>query len=485
MDSVQFDNKTFVCRKCVGKSQTAQSIRLSVRNDIVEVLSVGIENIVTGYEIRHGEIAYYGKTTVKLLYSDGLSIQSANFGSDFTSSMSVDSVGANDKLVFDVTTADSKTEVDANTATVSVLLEIVAYAFVSESVDFVTGGDDVFVKNEQIEATTAVNVANIPFVVDREFATTKNIGTVLLADSSLVATDYTVGDGVLTLSGNGVGRLTYLSDGAIVTDVFPFSWTRELDASGIAADSQPFFRTTVRATRVRLDISDDGDNTAFSMEVQATLSVEASQIEALSVVTDLYSADCDFALGRQAVQTTLPCGSASVAKSCTFGVDEDAITVVNVGATVTDVLSEDKRATVKGYITATLLYKGEGGIKGVTKELPFAETVEVDYLGNECSCRGNVTVGEVALSRGELTAQLWISLSCSRNVGYNLITSVEEQPFDKAARPAIEVCIAKKGDTLWNLAKNLHMSEGDLVATNPTLTTPLEEDTRVVIFNKI
>lgn len=74
MDSVQFDNKTFVCRKCVGKSQTAQSIRLSVRNDIVEVLSVGIENIVTGYEIRHGEIAYYRKTTVKLLYSDGLSI---------------------------------------------------------------------------------------------------------------------------------------------------------------------------------------------------------------------------------------------------------------------------------------------------------------------------------------------------------------------------------------------------------------------------
>ena len=66
-----------------------------------------------------------------------------------------------------------------------------------------------------------------------------------------------------------------------------------------------------------------------------------------------------------------------------------------------------------------------------------------------------------------------------------LILKLVLLPFDKSAQSAIEVCIAKKGDTLWNLAKNLHLSEEELVATNPLLTNPLEEDTRVVVFNRI
>lgn len=484
MANIQFDNKTFVTKRNIAKGQAAQSIRMSVRNDIVEVLSVGTESVVTGYEIRQGEIAYYGKTTVKLLYSDGLSVQSVNFGADFTSSLAVDDVSATDKLVFDATTVDVETETNANTVTVSVLTEVTAYAFVTENVDFVCGGDDVFVKTEQIEATTAVNVVSVPFVVEQNFAASKNIGTVLLADGALVVTEFGVSDGVLSVGGEGVGRLTYLSDGVIVTDSFPFRWNRELDCD-IAADSQPFFRTIVRATRVRLDISDEGANTAFDLEIQASLSVEASQIETFAAVADLYSTGCDFALTRRAVQTTLPCGSGTFGAECSFDVDDGSVAAVNVGATVTETIASDRRAVVKGYVTSTVLYKAEGGIRGATKEFPFVKELDVAYLGSECNCNATATVGEVTLDGNRLTAKMWLKLCCGRNVRYNLVSACEERPYDKSGQAAIEVCIAKKGDTLWNLAKNLHMSESDLVATNPTLTTPLEEDTRVVIFNKI
>ena len=51
--------------------------------------------------------------------------------------------------------------------------------------------------------------------------------------------------------------------------------------------------------------------------------------------------------------------------------------------------------------------------------------------------------------------------------------------------PAIEVCLARKGETLWNLAKGLHMSVEDVLATNPQITNPLEADARIVIYNKI
>ena len=72
-----------------------------------------------------------------------------------------------------------------------------------------------------------------------------------------------------------------------------------------------------------------------------------------------------------------------------------------------------------------------------------------------------------------------------RDVNYGVILSAEEKPFDKTQLPAIEVCLAHKGETLWELAKGLHMSEEDLLAVNPEIKSPLEKDARIVVYNKI
>lgn len=484
MANIQFDNKSFFAKKYIGKTQTAQSVRVSVRNDITEVLSVGVEHFVGGYDIVGGEVNFYGKTTIKLLYRDGQTVQSANFGADFTSALPCDAAIGGNSVVFRTTTQDVATETNANTATINILIEVEAWAYAAETVDFATGGD-VFVKTETVEVMTDAKVTDIPFVVDNEFASTRNIGTVLLADSQLVVRDYGIAEGVLTVSGDGVGRLTYMSGNDMITDVFPFDWTRELDATNLA-DVQLQLTPVVRGTKVRLDISDDGDNTAFSLETQATLCVQATTIGGVTVVSDLYSTDCNFTLGRSSVETTLPCGGTVCAVSESFGVDSGVVTAVNVGATVTKCTGGERKATVEGYVTATLIYRDGDVYRGETKELPFVKQVDVDYLSAECACNARVIVGEVAVEHGDtLRVQMWMDIFAARNVSVGLITSAEETPFDKSAQSAIEVCIAKKGDTLWNLAKNLHLSEEELVATNPLLTNPLEEDTRVVVFNRI
>lgn len=492
MSNLQFLDTSVLSRRFIGKIQTAESVRLSVKTDIADVLSVGEDSAINSYEASRGEVSFYGKTNIKFLYSDGTAVLSAGYNADFTASMSSDLLDTDSKLTFDVVTVDTKVDVSANTATLTILLEITAYAYVSESTPYLCGGEEVYCNTESIEVLQSAETVNLPLVIDEELNASRNITTVLLAESNVCVTDCILLDNVLRVSGETTVRLTYLSEGNLVTDTLPFAFDRELDASGILTDSQIKLHLTPKNTKVRLDISEDEINTVFTVEITANARVEATRIGAMEIVGDAYGASCDFSFERRSITTTLPCGSTVVKKQTTSNLPIDdnktALTAVNVGATVTRCQSMERAALVEGIVYATVLYQTDVGIESEQVELPFAETVEVDYLMPQCQSYARVVVTSFDVSNhGAPTAstQMCICIDSERNVDYQVIVSAEEKPFDKTELPAIEVCLAHKGETLWQLAKGLHMSEEDLLAVNPEITNPLEQDARIVVFNKI
>lgn len=492
MSDLQFNNLSCLSRQFVGKIQTAESVRISVKNDIAEVISVGVDSAVNSYEATRGEVSFYGKTNVKLLYSDGTTVLGQSFNADFTASMTNELLDTDSKLVFQVTTVDSKTETNANTATLTILLEICAYAYVSQSVPALTGNDGVFCQTQNTEYLLSADVFSLPLVVDEELNASRNITSALLAESSVCATDYTLTDGVLRLGGDAVVRLTYVSDGEIVTDNLPFKFERELDAAGIDADCQLVVRLVVKNTKVRLSVSDDDTNTTFSVEIGMTALVEATKIGSCDIVTDAYGSDCDFAFERRSVVTTLPCGSTverrRVSGSLPLQSGKTPVTAVNVGATVNKCTSLERNVQVEGIVFATIVYSTESGTVGEQAELPFVETIPVDYLMPACQCQARIAVCDFAVKEAnglQIEAELCFAVDSQHDVTFPVIVSAEEQPFDKASLPAIEVCLARKGETLWQLCKGLHMSEEDLLAVNPEITDPLQADARIVIYNKI
>ena len=492
MSNVQFQNMSLLSRRFVGKTQTAESVRISVKTDIAQVLSVGVESAINSYEASRGEVSFYGKTNIKFLYSDGTSVLSAGYNADFTASMASDILDTDSKLTFDVVTVETKVDTNANTATLTILLEITAYAYVSDSAPYCADGEDVYTRRDGIEVLESAEIFNIPLVIDEELNASRNINTVLLAESALCVTDSTLLNGILRVSGDASVRLTYVSEGKIVTDTLPFTFDRELDASGIPDGSQIKLCLTPKNTKVRLDISEEELNTALTVEIAANARVEALRIGAIDIVSDAYGAGCDFLFEKKSVTTTLPCGSTvckrRVSHSLPLEGGKNVATAVNVGAVVTKCESLERRAMVEGVVYATVLYSTEAGTESAQLELPFAESVDVDYLMPQCQCHANVAVTNFAVrEQGGLQADadLCITIDSERDVTYSVIVSAEEKPFDKTQLPAIEVCLAHKGETLWQLAKGLHMSEEDLIAINPEITNPLEQDARIVVFNKI
>lgn len=488
MSNVQFLSASFSNRKFIGKIQTVQSVRISVKQDISEVLSLGVDSCINSYEATEGSVSFFGKTNIRLLYSDGANLCSSSYNADFTSSIQSELINADSKLTFDVVTVDSKVDTNANTATLTILLEVSAYAYTSQSTPYLEGGEDVFINSHSVEVLEKATVVNIPFVLDEELTASRNISTVLLAECNLCAGSFIAHDGILQVGGSGSIRLTYLSDGEVVTDVLPFDFDRELEATDGMAESQLKLRLIPKTTKVRLDITEGDVNTTFTVEVGVCAQVEATKIGMLDIVTDAYGADCDFNFSRVNVCTTLPCGSTVCTKRVTATMPNDGgktpITAVNVGAIVTNAVSRERSALVEGVTYATLIYKDETGYSSEQLELPFSQVVDVDYLMPECRSTARVSVMNFAISN-EAEMELCITIESERDVTYTVIVDAEQIPFDKSALPAIEVCLARKGETLWNLAKSLHMSTDDVLATNPQISNPLEQDARIVIYNKI
>ncbi len=492
MSNAQFQSATFVNRKLIGKIQTAESVRISVKQDIAQVLSIGVDSCVNSYETTNGEASFYGKTNIKFMYSDGTSVLSSSYNADFTASIQSELLNTDSKLTFDVVTVDTKADVSVNTATLTVLLEITVFAYVCERSPYFESGEDIFTKTDRVEVLEQADVINLPFVLDEELSSSRNISTVLLAESALCATDYSVSNGVLRVQGDALVRLTYISDGVIVTDNLPFKFERELEAAEGLADCQLKLRLICKNTKVRLDIAEGDVNTAFTVEISGTAQAEATRTGVLEIVSDAYGANCDFTFERNTVTTTLPCGSACAVKKILTNLSADSgktpITAVNVGAIVTNCVSQERSALVEGVVYATLLYQTETGTEGEQLELPYSQTVDIDYLMPQCKSFARATVlnFDVLEQGGVLAeAELCLTVESERTVEYSVIVNVEEKPFDKTELPAIEMCLARKGETLWNLAKNLHISEEDLVSVNPEITNPLDKDARIVVYNKI
>lgn len=489
MSNLQFKNVTYFTKQFIGKLQTTVNIRISAKKEIVDVISVGSESAIVSYESTNGSASFYGKTHIKFLYDDGMGKVSSNYNADFTADIQSELLTTESKLLFDIVTVDTKVDTNANTAMLAILLEITVYGYIGQTVNCLVGGENIFSCQQNFSLLQGVETSQIPFVVDEELTATHPIEGVLLAESGVCLSDYYFADGTLHIKGIATVRLTYTSDGEIYTDSLPFDFEREVDIAPVASNNLQLL-VAVRTTKVRLDITQEG-NKVFLADITCNLQLESTTVNGVEIVTDCYGSDCDFALEKQSVTTTLPlptiCGERTFSTNLPKEGDKHLQTAVNVSAVVTKCSSCADSITVDGIVYATAIYSGEQSESEVL-EIPFSQKLDAPGMGVDCAVWANVVVTNFDLLDNDgLTANVTLCLraNCSRDANYTVITSAEHIAFDKTQLPALEIFLAHKGETLWELAKNLHMSTQDILTTNPQLTDPLSEDARIVVFNKI
>ena len=156
-------------------------------------------------------------------------------------------------------------------------------------------------------------------------------------------------------------------------------------------------------------------------------------------------------------------------------------------AAVTSVRPLDGKLTLEGVLTGTLLASG-GGDAAYPFAVPFVHTVENDDITENLVVRADAAVTEFEYRQGRnvnMNFTVCVSANLYRNIEENCVADAVEGEELSETMGAIEVCIAKAGETLWQIAKSLRMSKEDIMAANPELVTPLEKDEKLVVYHCI
>lgn len=493
MSNAQFETVSAIRKTDISKMQTAQTIKISTKDAVKKVLSCGIDSNIASYECMSGEASFFGRTNIKMLYIDEMDVLcSANYNADFTDRLIGADIVPTAQLEFDVNVVDYKTDANQNLVTVAVVLEVSASAYVNNSVTAFSGGEGMFTKYSDIELVTDAYSSNYNIEISEELIASSNINRILLAESSVAATDYSIADGVLTVSGDAFVTLVYASGDTILSDKLPFKFSQETDAKSFPSNSQLTLKANVKNTRVRLDILEEETNNSFTAEITVGLSLSSTVSQSVPIIEDAYTTVSDLEFSRSQLVTTLPCGSVTAKKSIEqtvpFGHRGDYICTTDARVTVTKCLSLEQRCLIEGIISGNILFMGDSGLDSTRVELPFAETVDIDYIMPACISYAKASVSDITVKLGAnvaVSADITFNVDSSRVVSIPVISDVNETLIEFSESSAIEICLARKGETLWQLAKGLHISEQDILTINPDIKSPLEQDTKIVLYNAL
>ncbi len=493
MANAQFENMVSVKKHQLPKVSHAQVIRIAVKENADKILHCGADSFVNNYECMSGEVSVFGRTNVRILYCDSEGhIYSANYNADYTERI-VAEVGTSDKMCFSVSISECNCEASGNVIIINLLLEISSYTFCEINQPVMVGGEDMFVRFRDVELLEHAQCFNIAAEISQELTATKSISRILSAEGQLCVTKSTRQEDTLTIDGEGTVVLLYLTeDEQLVCDRLPFVFSEEKDIKGLPQGGELTVSAVVKNTRLRLDVEEDVVNSTFTAEMAIQLNITSTQCGTMSVVDDAYCKDSQITLTQNTVVTSLPCVNAVIKKSVEqtlpSSVSGKAVACINWRATVTNVVCSESDCEVTGLLCGDIMSVTAEGLSSIHTELPFAERLDIDGItGNYSADVVASVVGVTVKGVGSTTvcAELCFEVQAYREVRFGVINDVSEQPLETQKRCAIEVCLAKKGDTLWELAKGLHMSEEDILTVNPDLTSPLQQDTKVVIYNKL
>ncbi len=490
MANAKFDNISVVKRVDLQTITTSQTVRVNVRDEVAKVLTCSVESIATTCECLQGEGVINGRTNVKLLYLDQTGdVCSTNCNADFTNTVQGD-VTPNSCMQAVVSVLESKASCFGNVITVEILLEVASSVYLpQDELAFVEG--DMFVKRVDKTVCSNVGCKSICGEVEQQLQTANGIQRVLLADSTVCVNGFELKDGVATVDGKATLNLTYFSD-KLCYENFSFDFSQEFVASNLKEYAHNFVTVDVKNTKIKLDIVEGETNDSFTAEIMLCLNVVQAQMQTLSVIEDAYDKQCDFAIETKKLQTYVCCGSESVSKRVSAvlpqQVEGQLLGVSSKRAVVSGIEFLDGRVTVQGIIAFDLLSIDDGEYVSTAIQMPFAENIDLSFDASNCKLQAVATLNAISVdySKGvKVDADMCFVVLASSNEEFLVIGNIEELPLVDNEKYAVEISIANKGDTLWDLAKGLKMSQDEVLAINPEIASPLQVSTKIVTYNKL
>ncbi len=479
----------------LGQKQTAIKFKTFCKEDNVEsVLVQELSPIINTVEAADGKVSYSGKLAAKsLVFEQNGSVGGMNYTADFSDEFFSAAINENVIVLPRCDILDFSTEADG--AEVSVDAVVVTEFFVGSRTQYpLADGEGLVCKKGEIRVGTVSAAIDEVFSVNAELEIKADVARVLSSQSFAVVESAEIKDKILTVTGVCVLNVSYVTADTVLpkNSYFTYDFSQEIETE---TDGVPLVFASVRTTKIHLEVEEGANETAFAAESLVALRGIVVSEEEKEIVCDCFSPT------NETVVSTAVADGTSIKRVCVVEqtVEEKTITSIPAdavsggffggGVSIVNSFAVDGGIDIGGVISGNVVYSVDDKIKSERVDVPFKTVLACAdaKVGDTVFIDAVIRNAEVSVEGGEATLKADIEFSVGLLGVYSVsfVSSVETGDVENTEVGAIEVSLAFKGDSLWDVAKNLKMSVEDVVSLNPELTDPLDKDQKLLIYHSV
>ena len=497
-------------RKSLGEVQTM--VEATVQNDgeesIVKVLSTGANGYVDEVEMLNGEAHYMGGVVFDLLFVDETGASHVlSEKMDLNGKIENDQINPLMKPIYSVETLDCKlTNLDDGKAKLVATIAIKFDAIETDEVEEVKTTDaNIQLSKDTISVYNIVSSGTKTFDIDEEFDAKVDVNRVLLNNAHVDLKNVIDGTGYFTVDGNVFLNSLFEVEEDEIKYLKNFmqtlSFKEELEDEMIQRGDEVFAFAYVRPQDVSVSVVPAEENKEGYIKVHICVTVKyvVQRLQETEINTDAFSMThktniksgtflvskpqkVERFLANIEGQSVLDNEEPRIAKVCA---------VTNEHLLIANSVIQNGELTVEGVAYMSVLYLTDDDIpvlSSVNIEIPFANKFDVDenFDGNLYVVSEILDVEAKAKKGKEINVSMEVcflvySYSTENNVVIKDIELTEQWPKNEYS---LEMYVAPKGSTLWDISKHMLASQETLLVQNPELVFPLEEAQTIVHFKQ-
>lgn len=359
--------------------------------------------------------------------------------------------------------------------------------------------ENVFVKEGEISFNSFGGNVVYDATINFEVLKDNKINKVLFVNSFATIKSIIPSNNYFVVSGDIYSTIVYFSeDGLIKSFNKETNFSEEIENQNVNKESiiQAFVQTK------ETTVIENADKNSYSFDTPIQIVAQIYNKSNKSCVVDAFSLTNEINLTTTSFEEDEFFSTRQIEENIltNFALAENiplvdrilAVTPINVS--IVNQLVKDCELLLEGIATINLIYyfeddDGNNILNSIDVEVPYSINVNVPELKDNDRIITRIILGDINIKnkRGkelEVLAEVKINYDIIKSNISAITTHLtigEEKPQKDYA---LEIYVAKEGQTLWDIAKELNMSTTDIVSQNSELTLPLSNGDKIVAYRQ-
>lgn len=484
-------------RRNIGITQSVIELKLPTNEDTINnIYSVTANSTILRSEVVGRQLEFNGIVDFQAIY-DSVGVSAIDYTAEFKDKfdLSNEIVG---EVILNSNVVYVNSSIVSNGIKVVAIIETTIDEIYSKDINVLvnTEGDDVYSTSREIEFSTYIGKSSEKFDVSGEFEVS-GVDKLLMVSPRVCLDKVDVRDNYMVV--NGVVEVDSCLQGGdnasdIMTHHHLFDFSTEVALDGLNENSIINNQISILYNEIKVSSTEEEGGLLVNVYIPLLYNGYVFNKNTMQVIDDLFSAknylsvtseNFDSFCGNTPIKfKDNISGSASILETSPF-IDEILGICTNNIVLASSKIMGDK-LFVEGIANATVVYftKESSTITSVQIEMPFSVEEKVDGKeGNVVTiCLNNVTARSKRGKEIEVSAELCVYADISSVSEETIISSVvvgDEKPCDDCT---LYIYMVKKGQTVWDIAKEMNVSEDVVLEQNEGVELPLKGGEKLVIY---